>query len=280
MVGFRSNPRHWAKVRWGLAAMALAAASASRAQAPLEATPFAAVTNHDAAYQAEAKTRADILASLTPLTDQAMRAPPPGDWPMWRRTYDGQGFSPLTQIGRANAAALTPAFAWSLANSPNEVTPVAHDGVLFVASGGRIEALDGATGAVLWRYVRRGVSTAQASSSTARSIALWDNLVIAPTPDRHVVALDMKTGKVAWDQEIVPASMPGPRLSGGPIVAHGKVIQGVASCNGVRGGCWIVGLDAKTGTPAWRFDTIARPGQPGGDSWNGAPVEERFGGSV
>ncbi|MGZ3274416.1 MAG: outer membrane protein assembly factor BamB family protein [Caulobacteraceae bacterium] len=281
MVRLHSNPRSKAALRRGLAVIALAgAAVAARAQAPLEATPFASVVNHDAVYEAEAKKRSDILAGLTPLADAAMRAPAPGDWLMWRRTYDGQGFSPLTQIDRANAAALKPAFAWSLANSPNEVTPVVHDGVLFVASGGRIEALDGASGVVLWRYVRPRIPTAQASSATARSIAIYDNLVIAPTPDRHVVALDMKTGKVVWDQEVVPASVNGPRLSGGPIVAHGKVIQGVSSCNGVKGGCYIVGLDAKTGKEAWRFYSIARPGEPGGDSWNGAPLEERFGGSV
>jgi len=46
------------------------------------------------------------------------------------------------------------------------------------------------------------------------------------------------------------------------------------------GGCFIVGLDAQSGRERWRFHTIARPGQPGGDSWNGAPVEERFGGGV
>jgi alcohol dehydrogenase (cytochrome c) len=63
-------------------------------------------------------------------------------------------------------------------------------------------------------------------------------------------------------------------------VVRGKVIQGVSSCNGVKGGCFIVALDAHTGSEAWRFQTIARPGQPGGDSWNGAPVDERFGGAV
>ena len=46
------------------------------------------------------------------------------------------------------------------------------------------------------------------------------------------------------------------------------------------GGCFIVGLDAVTGAEEWRFNTIARPGQPGGDSWNGAPVVERFGGGA
>jgi HAMP domain-containing protein len=38
-----------------------------------------------------------------------------------------------------------------------------------------------------------------------------------------------------------------------------------------------VALDADTGREAWRFHTIAHPGEPGGDSWNGAPADQRFG---
>ena len=57
-----------------------------------------------------------------------------------------------------------------------------------------------------------------------------------------------------------------------------KVMQGV---NGqAPGGAYIVGLDADTGAEAWRFYSIARPGEPGGDSWNGLPLEQRTGGSV
>src|SRR6202012_2280817 len=41
-----------------------------------------------------------------------------------------------------------------------------------------------------------------------------------------------------------------------------------------------VALDAQTGKEAWRFHTIARPGEFGGDSWNGLPVEKRSGASV
>ena len=70
-------------------------------------------------------------------------------------------------------------------------------------------------------------------------------------------------------------------LNGGPIVVKGKVIFGVSlGLDNAPGGCFIVALDVETGREAWRFHTIARPGQPGGDSWNGAPVKERFGGGV
>src|SRR4029077_8203259 len=46
------------------------------------------------------------------------------------------------------------------------------------------------------------------------------------------------------------------------------------------GGNVIVAVDAATGKEAWRFHTVARPGDPGGDSWNGLPTEKRSGGGV
>ncbi len=64
------------------------------------------------------------------------------------------------------------------------------------------------------------------------------------------------------------------------IVAKGKVIIGTSLGINTGGGNFIVGLDATTGKEAWRFSTIARPGEPGGDSWNGAPFEQRFGAGV
>jgi alcohol dehydrogenase (cytochrome c) len=42
----------------------------------------------------------------------------------------------------------------------------------------------------------------------------------------------------------------------------------------------VVGLDAATGRPLWKFNTIARPGEPNGESWNGVPPDKRTGGAV
>ncbi len=95
---------------------------------------------------------------------------------------------------------------------------------------------------------------------------------------------------MVWDQQVITDSeraMNGKaegvalHLNGGPIVVNGKVIMGVSlGLENSPGGCFIVALDTATGKELWRFHTIARPGQPGGDSWNGAPVNERFGGGV
>jgi len=64
------------------------------------------------------------------------------------------------------------------------------------------------------------------------------------------------------------------------MVADGKIIQGMAGCrNFERGGCFITAHDPTNGKELWRVHTIAQDGGEG-NSWNGVPVEERFGASA
>jgi alcohol dehydrogenase (cytochrome c) len=220
-------------------------------------------------------TRPDLLGKLTPVTDAMLANPPEGDWLTWRRTYDDMGFSPLKQIDRGNVGNLRVAWSWSLPPGASEVTPLVHDGVLFIYGwGDRVQALDAATGDLLWHYARQLPKDVQ--PGVKRNLALYGDKLFVPTSDMHLVALYVKTGRVVWDHAITDAK--GFHISGGPLVARGKVMQGVAGQ--AAGGNFIVALDANSGQEAWRFYTIARPGEPGGESWNGLPLEKRNGGSV
>ncbi len=219
---------------------------------------------------------ADPSARSAPVTDAMLANPAPGDWLSWRRTHDDLGYSPLKSITKENVSRLQLAWSLALPPGPAAATPLVHDGVIYVqAYGDHLQALDAATGDELWHYARQLPDTAR--PTLKRNIALYGDKVYLPTSDVHIVALNAKTGAVVWD---TPLTEPGSGfgLSGGPLVAHGKVMQGV---NGqAPGGAYIVGLDAETGQETWRFYTIARPGEPGGDSWNGLPLEKRSGGSV
>ena len=212
----------------------------------------------------------------SPVTDEMLTNPSPDDWLSWRRTRDGLGFSPLAKINKRNVGALQLAWSLSLPPGPNTSTPLVHDGVIYVHSfGDHVQALDAATGDELWHYARELPSTFR--PTVKRNMALYGDKLYVGTSDVHVVALDAKTGAVVWDTAIA-AEGSGFGLTGGPLVARGKVMQGV---NGqAPGGAYIVALDAATGKEAWRFYSIARPGEPGGDSWNGLPLEKRTGGSV
>jgi len=225
-------------------------------------------------------TRPNPLDRYTPVTDAMLAAPASSEWLGWRRTWDAHGFSPLNQITKANVANLRVAWSWSLPQGSNEGVPLVHDGVLFVhGMGDRVQALDAKTGDLLWEYRRQlpqGVG-----ATVKRGMALYRDRLYIGTSDAHVIALDAKTGKLAWDTRIGDTSVR-EGVAGGVLAARGKVMVGTTGTGvGAKpGGPQIVGLDAGTGTIAWRVNTIAQPGDPGGDSWNGIPIDKRSGASV
>ena len=125
---------------------------------------------------------------------------------------------------------------------------------------------------------------ADVPSSRRWASSLHGDRVFVPTSDLHVVALHSKTGELVWDHEIAAsqsadADARSYQLRSAPLVVGDKVIQGVTA-SFAPGGGFIVGLDINSGKELWRFHTIARPGEPGGNSWNGLPLEQRSGGSV
>jgi alcohol dehydrogenase (cytochrome c) len=122
---------------------------------------------------------------------------------------------------------------------------------------------------LLWQYSHRlGPGRAP---SVKRAISIYGTRLYVPTSDAHIVALDAKTGKVVWDEAIADAKA-GYGLTGGPLVANGKVMVGTTGR--APGGNFIVALDAETGKRAWRINTIAQPGENGGNSWNGLHERE------
>jgi alcohol dehydrogenase (cytochrome c) len=246
--------------------------------------------NEDATYHAAMAARKALLDRITPVTDAMLRAPAARDWLMWRGTYATLGYSPLAQINKHTVRSLGVAWTLALPPSANETAPLVHDGVLFIESGNTIEAVNAADGTILWQYIRALPDELHSGrDARMRGMAIYQDKLYAPTADGHIIALDLRSGGLRWDRAVVTSehgSRPGLfdgayfHISGGPLLVHGKVIVGVSLGINTGGGDFIVGLDAQSGNEVWRFNTIARPGQPGGDSWNGAPVTERYGAGV
>lgn len=229
----------------------------------------------------ETLTKADLLTRMRPVTPEMLRDPAPNDWLQWGRTYDGQDFSPLQKINRDTVKDLAPAWKAPLGDGLSMPTPIVHDGVMFLhTSPDTVIALDAATGAELWKHVYTPVDI---SSTMKMGVSLSGGYVLVPTSDLHVLALDARTGATVWDHAIepTPPAVKGTTLGlrSAPFIVGDKVIQGVTT-SFVPGGGFIVALDINTGKEVWRFHTIPRPGEPGGESWNGLPIEKRSGGSV
>jgi len=220
-----------------------------------------------------------LLAKLTPVTEAQLRNPPASDWLMWRRAYDTSAFSPLSQINEKNVKQLQVAWSWSLPDGGNMMAPIVHDGVMFTYSFGDIvQALDARTGDLLWGYQHK---IADASIYNAKKgVAIYENKILVPTSDLHLLALDARTGALLWDHAIDVQGETNFWMKSAPIIAKGKAIIGLTGQLEVEGGNFIVAIDLSTGKEAWRFYAIARPGEPNGNSWNGLPLEKRTGGSM
>ncbi len=217
-----------------------------------------------------------LLRNYSSVSDELLQNPPDADWLTWRRTYNNLGFSNLDQINRDTVAELELAWHQEVTAGNNMPTPLVHDGIMFLYSAGDVVlALDATNGEMLWRYSHDG----DAVTSHKFGIALHEDKVLVPTSDLHMVALNARTGEVIWDHVVEVGDNEGYALRSAPTVAGDQVIQGMAA-SFVPGGGFIFAIDLDTGKETWRFNTLARPDAPGGNTWNNIPLEERQGGSV
>jgi alcohol dehydrogenase (cytochrome c) len=222
-------------------------------------------------------TFAGEAKNFTPVTEAMLLKPDPADWLMIRHDYGANNFSPLNQITASNANDLRLVWTWAMNNGTNQAAPIVHNGVMFINNPGNIvQALDARTGELIWEN-RIGDSDA---GSSQRGLAMFEDKIYITTGEAHIYALDARTGKNVWDTAIGDRTKYSYSTSSGPIIAKGKVIQGLGGtgCSYYQNEkCFISAYDARTGKPLWKFYTIAKTGEPGGDTWGSLPDMFRVG---
>ena len=215
------------------------------------------------------------------VTDAMLNNPPAEDWLMFRRTLNGWGYSPLTEIDKSNVADLRMVWTRALTDGSQTGTPLAYNGVLYMPNPNDvIQAIDAATGDLIWEHRREIPDDAAESlgylSSNNRNIAIWRDLIIDTSVDDHLFALDAVTGTQVWETQVLDYRTHPAIQGAGPIIGNGKVFSG-RSCRPIGGpdACVITAHDAATGAELWRRRTIPAPGEPGDETWGDVPFEER-----
>jgi len=219
-----------------------------------------------------------------PITQAMLNEPDPADWLMWRRTYNGWGYSPLDQIDRDNVDQLQ--MVWSYALDPygggSQTEPVVHDGVLYLRHPSELLAAhDAATGDLLWDYRRplpdNIVGLQGITLHRGRGLALYGDKLINFSTDGFLYALDAWTGELVWERRMFDYLESRHQASGAPIVYEGVIVVPSNCSNGAATPtCHLSAYDIETGERLWRWYTSPGADDPLSQTWGDVPQAYPF----
>jgi alcohol dehydrogenase (cytochrome c) len=219
------------------------------------------------------------VAGFTPVSDAMLRNPDPADWLMIRGNYQAWNHSALDQINRDNVSDLRLEWIWGMSEGGNnQPAPIVYNGVLYLhLTDNTVQALDAASGELIWENHVGPTNP----TGAMRGIAIYNDKIYFASKDARLVALDARNGQKIWETVI------GDRVEGefsnssGPVVIGGKVVQGLGGCTRYREEkCFISAYDAETGEQLWRFYTVAKDFETGGDTWGDVDNTFRAGGET
>ena len=216
---------------------------------------------------------AALLAGCSP-PDTSLVAPPTIGWPTNGGNWYNQRYSPLTAIDRSNVAQLKGVWRARLEGSgvgpqySGEAQPLVVVDVIYVETGASdVFALDIATGQTLWSY-KSGLDPAidvVCCGWSSRGVAYGNGRIFLGRLDGGLVALDAKTGAVAWTVQ-AERWQDGFSITNAPLYYDGLVITGFSGAElGVRGR--VKAFNADDGALFWTFYTIPGRGERGNETW-------------
>jgi len=229
--------------------------------------PFLLAGCESAMLENVADDGSNMSQAYMTVTDARLQNPEAENWLMFRRTYDGWGYSPLDVIDANNVSKLKPV--WSLSTGLTEghqSPPIVNNGIMYITTPlNHVLAIDAASGDGLWEYSRQMPFDISLIHPTNRGVALYGDKLYMATSDASVVALDAMTGKLVWEKAVANYRN-GYYMTLAPLVADGKIMVGVSGGErGIRG--FITALDAESGDELWKTYTIPGPGEMGHDTW-------------
>jgi quinoprotein glucose dehydrogenase len=230
-------------------------------------------------------------AGMLPLTMRAA-APAAVGWTVYGGNQAATHYSPLNQINRENVSRLRPAW---VHNAPPEAaryrgsvecTPLVVDGVMYIVGAALIvQALDAATGKLLWTHAPLSSGPQRSGAGTSRGVTYWKDgdreRIFAPVQNR-ILCLNAKTGNIVEtfgdngaidlekdvDRDLTRGETIVATTPGG--IYRDLLIVSTRDAEGPRPAApgHIRAYDVRTGKRRWIFHTIPHPGEFGYDTWS------------
>ena len=212
-----------------------------------------------------------------PTQADLLNAAPSRDWLVNGHDYAGTRHAPLTDITPANAGRLQVACAYQVGTIQTFVSgPIVWRGAMYLTTPTLTVAIDATTCHERWRHTWTPRDTPLYQNN--RGVAIKDGYVVRGTADGYLVALDAATGQLLWARQIAKPAQ-GETITMAPLIFEDLIIVGPAGSEAnVQG--WIGAFHLADGTPAWRFNTVPRPGEPGAETWQVTPGIPTGGGGV
>jgi alcohol dehydrogenase (cytochrome c) len=216
-------------------------------------------------------------AGKGPTQSNLSKAAGSGDWLYNSHDYAGTRHAPLAQITPVNASRLQVTCAYQVGAVETFVSgPLVWQGTMYLTTASLTIAIDAATCQERWRRAWTPRDTPMWQNN--RGVAIKDGYVVRGTSDGYLVALDAANGQLLWARQVGKPAR-GETLTMAPLIFEDLVIIGPAGSEAnVQG--WIGAFHLADGTPAWRFNTVARPGEPGAETWQVKPGVPVGGGGV
>ncbi len=172
--------------------------------------------------------------------------------------YSQTRYYPARQINVGNVHKLRPAWIFQTEVMESlETTPIVVNGIMYVTTSfNHVYALNAETGAEIWHYKHKmGPITTYCCGPNNRGVAAYGDKVYMGTLDAKLVALDARTGRLVWEQQIADPEL-GYSETMAPSAVNGKILIGTNGGEyGVRG--FLKAFDSETGELLWTFYTTA-----------------------
>ena len=192
-----------------------------------------------------------------PIDDLDKAAANPNNWAMPGLNYAATRYSPLKQINTSNVGKLQ--VAWTFSTGVlrgHEGAPLVIGNMMYVHTPfpNIVYALDlDHEAKIVWKYEPKqdpNVIPVMCCDTVNRGLSFGDGKIFLHQADTTLVALDAKTGKVAWSVKNGDPSK-GETGTSAPFVIKDKVLVGISGGEfGVQ--CHVTAYDIKDGKLVWR----------------------------